>query len=630
MIADDMEETAPSNEQNIVPRLIREPGQPLGRVASPIRQESTSARFHFWAPRDTLAEKTHLVYTSSTISGRPIEFYGVVDEVYRRSRKRSMDEEVDTYDGEIDYEPPFGLEGVTFAEVTILRTDPPFLTPPLEQSLVCLAGPDDAARAYGYDAMVDRATGVEWGLPTGVLRNGGSASAGVALIDLRDLNGDQAGHLNVTGQAGHGTKSSFLLLVVRSLIDKAEHWDDGNPNRNPFSVRPIVFNVKGNDLMYIDAANSGLTDERRERWTEIGIQPRPFSQAEFYAPCRAGTHGVNRGEARVQRRVVPDRQTRPYYWTLSDVIRFGLWTYLFSDTAQQSETMMSLADHILGLIAENCTPDRDHPAGLQLRREGTPQSFAELSDWLRDALRNEDHAVRDHRIHAFATVRALLSRLNLVLGREGQPIFDHGLGYGQPLRVIDRQTSDPLVIDIAALPTELRRFVVAAVLDQVKEHQMGDRRVPGRVYFLLLDELGLYAPRGAHDPITRLIEHVAAQLRSQGIILLGAQQHASKVSETIFGNSETKAIGASSPVELESPTWSHLLTSAQKARALMLQPEEKMVLGSRGWMNVLVPFPAWAMKETEADLNSIQSTQGFGSNGTGNNGGSGFNLNLPN
>lgn len=630
MITDDTAELARSHEQDAVPELVREPGQPLGRVASPIRQESTSARFHFWVPRDTLAEKTHLVYTSSTISGRPIEYYGVVDEVYRRSRKRSMDEEVDTYDGEIDYEPPFGLEGVTFAEVTILRTDPPFLTPPLEQSLVRLAGPEDAARAYGYDAMVDPATGVEWGLPIGVLRNGGSASAGVARIDLRDLNGDQAGHLNVTGQAGHGTKSSFLLFVLRSVIDKAEHWDDGNPHRSPLSVRPIVFNVKGNDLMYIDAVNRGLTDERRQRWNEIGMQPRPFSEAEFCAPCRAGAHGVNRGEARVQRRVVPDRQTRPYYWTLSDVIRFGLWPYLFSDTAQQSETMMSLADHILGLIAEPCTPDREHPAGLQLRRAATPQSFAALSDWLRDALRRNDHDVRDHGIHTFATIRALLSRLNLVLGRDGQPIFDDGLGHGRPLQVVDRETSDPIVIDIATLPTELRRFVVAAVLDQVKEHQMGDRRIPGRVYFLLLDELGLYAPRGAHDPITRLIEHIAAQLRSQGIILLGAQQHASKVSETIFGNSETKAIGASSPVELESSTWSHLLTPAQKSRALMLQPEEKMVLGSRGWMNVLVPFPAWAMKESEADLTSIHSTHGWELNDTSNNGGSGFNLNLPN
>jgi hypothetical protein len=155
---------------------------------------------------------------------------------------------------------------------------------------------------------------------------------------------------------------------------------------------------------------------------------------------------------------------------------------------------------------------------------------------------------------------------------------------------------------------------------------MGRERVPGQVYFLVLDELGIYAPRGARDPITKLFEHVAAQLRSQGIILLGAQQQASVVSETIFGNSQFKVLGASSPVEIESPAWGRLLSGPQKARALMLRPEEKMVLLERGWMNVVVPFPAWAMKESEADLVAAPVAAGITANGSG---GDPFELNLP-
>jgi len=169
--------TSESSEEP-APHLVQEPGQSLGRVASPLRQESTSSRFHFWVPRDTLAEKTHLVYTECTVGGHTITYYGSVEEVYRRSRKRSMDEEVDTFDGEIDYEPPFGLEGVTFAEVSVIRTDPPFMTPPLEQSVVRLAGPVEAGLAYGYDTMEDPERNMEWRLPIGLLRNGGSAFAG--------------------------------------------------------------------------------------------------------------------------------------------------------------------------------------------------------------------------------------------------------------------------------------------------------------------------------------------------------------------------------------------------------------------------------------------------------------------
>jgi hypothetical protein len=595
---------------------------PIGRVASPLHAEATSVRCFFWVPDGTLVEKTQIVRTTSEIAGQTVTFYGVIEEVYRRSRRKSMDEEVDVFDGDIDFEPPFASEGVTYAEATILSSDPPYLTPPREQSVVYLGSREDAARAYGFDQMAEELHGVrtDWSLPVGLVRNGATRTVGVARIDLRDLIGERAGHLNVTGQAGRGTKSSFLLVLVRALTHAASALDSGVANRPPFSPRPVVFNVKGNDLMYIDLPNRLLTMEQRERWTdEMGIPAHPFAMARFVAPCRLTNGRLNQKEPRVARPVPPERMAKTYYWTLADVVRFGLWPYLFSDAAQTSETLMAMVDHVLGLIAEDVPAKGAHPAGLKLREpdKGTnslyrvPQSFKELRDWLKDALRDKDHAARDGGIHAFGTCRALLSRLGLVLDQEGRTIFFDGEGEGRPLdvtgddawtgkdeRSAKRPTSDPIVIDIADLPAELRRFVVAAVLDQIKTRQMA-QRPPGRTYFLVLDELGIYAPRGARDPITKLFEHVAAQLRSQGIILLGAQQHASQVSETIFGNSEFKVLGATSAVELESPTWNRLLTAAQKDRALKLRPEEKMVLTPRGWMNVVVPFPAWAMKESE-------------------------------
>lgn len=193
------------------------PGLPMGRVASPLNHESTTGRFYFWVPPGTLVEKTQLVVTRCEVAGRALTFYGVVEEVYRRSRQRNMDGEVDLYDADLTYEPPFRSDGVTFAETTILLTDPPLLTPPLERSDVLLAGIADARQAYGYDDMI--ADGADWSLAVGMLRNGGDGQLGPALLDLRDLCGERAGHLNVTGQAGRGTKSSFLLVVVRMLID---------------------------------------------------------------------------------------------------------------------------------------------------------------------------------------------------------------------------------------------------------------------------------------------------------------------------------------------------------------------------------------------------------------------------
>ncbi len=607
----DKNQTAPDPEG-------QSPKIPIGRVASPVRYESTSSRFYFWVERGKLPEKTQLVWTSSQVGSQLIRFYGVVEEIYRRSRLESIGEEMDVFDGDLSYEPPFKPEGVTFAEVTILEYDPPRFTPPLEQSLVYLSGSSEAELAYGFVNMQDtarilgREIVLDWRLPIGLLRNGGEETAGPAYIDVRDLNGDRAGHLNVTGQAGRGTKSSFLLIIVRSLLNFARQWDNGDPTRPSFSVRPIIFNVKGNDLMYIDMVNRHLDNAGSQQWHQLGIDPVPFMGASFYSPCEViGRGDANRGTPRVQRPIADgSRQTKTYYWTLADVIRFGLWPYLFSESAQQSETLASLVDHLQSLLSVPHTVDEEYPSGLALRQEqwvignqryAAPQTFQVLREFLQAALRDQNHPVRDGGIHTFATVRALLSRLGLVFSQEGRSIFDSSMGVGRPLRVIGNGTSDPQVIDIAGLSPELRRFVVAAVLDQIKDHQMGEDRQRGQVYFLVLDEMGLYAPRGAHDPITRLFEYVAAQLRSQGIILLSAQQQASDVSDTVFGNSHYKVLGATSPVELENSTWNRLLTPPQKTRAMMLQPDEKMILTHKGWMNVVVPFPAWAMKESEAD-----------------------------
>jgi hypothetical protein len=63
--------------------------------------------------------------------------------------------------------------------------------------------------------------------------------------------------------------------------------------------------------------------------------------------------------------------------------------------------------------------------------------------------------------------------------------------------------------------------------------QSSGNAVEGLRYLVTLDELNRFAPKGGKDPITEMIERVAAEMRSQGIILLGAQQEASRVSPRV-------------------------------------------------------------------------------------------------
>ena len=58
---------------------------PLGRVAAPQGQESTSGKFYFWIDRDKTVERTQIVTTRSTVGTHEVKFIGIVLEVYRRS-----------------------------------------------------------------------------------------------------------------------------------------------------------------------------------------------------------------------------------------------------------------------------------------------------------------------------------------------------------------------------------------------------------------------------------------------------------------------------------------------------------------------------------------------------------------
>jgi hypothetical protein len=160
------------------------------------------------------------------------------------------------------------------------------------------------------------------------------------------------------------------------------------------------------------------------------------------------------------------------------------------------------------------------------------------------------------------------------------------------------------VVDIQSLHDQsLQRFVVATIFRQVLEARTSPDAVPHLVYVIVLDELNRFAPKGATDAVTRLVERVVSEMRSQGIILFGAQQQASLVSPKVIENCSIRVLGRTGSLELSQPLWSFLSPSA-KRRAESLGPDEKLVyqVNFREPMHVRVPFPAWAMRRDEAGI----------------------------
>lgn len=558
----------------------------LGRVAAPPGHESTSGTFHFWIDRDQQVERTQLVTTSSMIGGQLVKFLGIVQEVYRCSRQRNMAEEAARYDSRSSESVPFDSEGVTYAEVTILRTIPVVYAPPQEESEVMLASEEEARQSYGLDE-------VEQLLNVGLIKNGGTRLAGMASIDIDYLLGKNGGHLNVNGIAGLGTKSSLLMLINWLLLREAEKQQRERPSDGDrLQVAPIVFNVKNYDLFHLDKPNKNFAKRREQYladWKAMGVEePRPFTKLLGFAPQMKDLDvPANVGRT--------DNLVLPYSWSLSDIIEHRLFRFLFSEDDIYDTNFGGL----VGEMEEFLTSETN--SGPKLRQgDDYPTTFDGLLNWFKD---NKKESFTDF---TQQTKGKLLRRLIYII-KEGDGVLRRNDERGRPLLIPNGGLDGPMVIDLYALnrTPSLQRFVVAAVLHQIVQHRTGNRS-GGLRFLITIDELNRFAPRGSSDPITEQINLVAAEMRSQGVILLGAQQQASLVSSKVIENAAIRAVGRSGALEMGAEVWKFLSPSARQAAA-QLQPEEKLLYQPtfREPMLTKIPYPPWALSQNEVDVSTV-------------------------
>jgi uncharacterized protein len=563
----------------------------IGRIGAPGDHEATSGEFFFWTKEDATVEKTQLVRVDATIGRKQVEVYGLVTEVFRRSRMRSMLEESDRFDASPGIEVPIESRGVTYAQVRVLAARPNRLAPPHEDSQVFGARDEHARIAYGIDAMGDP-------LVIGLIRNGGEQVAGTACIDLDYVLGTLGGHVNVTGIAGAGTKSSFLTIVLSQMLRRFDERRRLQPE-NPDSprARAVVINVKGFDLFHIGRYSANFTDEDVAEWKLMGWdEPRPL-ECDYFAPQDPATDlAIDTGAP---------TDVMPYSWTLADILLQDLFGYLFSDGDREDDNFQLLIQDVERLLVQDV---RDAANRVTRRlKPGAPQTFSDLFEWFRQGLedehggRNADWSWLTSRQHHPATLRRFFRRLRRAVNESGGIFRMDGSG-SHPLDITKFPVGRIVVVDIASLTDRhLQRFVVAALFKQAKDEATGGRAQRGMHHLFVLDELNRFAPRGHTDPITQLVEEVAGELRSRGVILLGAQQQASLVSARVVENASVRVIGRTGGHELEQSIFS-FLPSELKDYVEKQGPADKVVHepSFREPMMVRVPRAPWAMRGQEA------------------------------
>ena len=382
--------------------------------------------------------------------------------------------------------------------------------------------------------------------------------------------------------------------------------------------------MKGFDLFWLDRWSTKFTQDDLDTWQRMGVaSPDIFRSIAYYAPETSQRSGAPMP-------ITTERpgDVKPYSWSLKDIIDFGLFDLLFSEETRANDNIVTL----INWLSHRLSVGRTKAQSLEERLGGAPDArvaarrqltdslerafnskndlnggnpvvtFQHLLDYIEMKAQPESKDLDDDSLRSMSnsTIQALWRRLARVLGPTSGLLRRDDIE-GAPLSLATMQ-EDVSVIDIQSIhDAHLQRFVIAAALNQLVQWRSGPHAARHETFLVVIDELNRYAPRGASDAITKLFEYVASQMRSRGIILFGAQQQGSRVSDVVIENSQTRVLGRSGGQELADSIWRGFSEGDRKL-ALRLSPDEKVIVAPnfREALHVKVPRPPWAMRPEEA------------------------------
>jgi DNA helicase HerA-like ATPase len=559
----------------------------VGRVLG--SEHARTASFRVVVDDDEFLQLDDLVVVRTEVpKAGEVRTYGVVTEaeaVYEGAQYESDTHRI----AELGIMP---AQKVRTVQVAVTRVDPEIWVSVDPGEEVTRAVGDERVRALYADQM-------ERPLPVGLGRDGLPVH-----IDLDFFDGRKGGHMSIAGISGVATKTSFALFFLRVLTASPSIVGEGAAN-----LRVLVFNVKGEDLLWLDKPNKLFADaeDAAEGWSALGVEPSPFPSVRFWAPPRRGVSDL-----------VPDTGGRlegidVFAWTPREFIDLGLLEFCFTDAndarnqlpfirERVQQQLQRFAADVQGAPGAVVLRDpRDQPHGrwtdpvVAARGEPVITDLASMVDALETFL-DPDEGDPDlawtGRVQ-LSTVSAFLRRLHAASSRLG-----HLVRAGDSRR-IDRAAANVTVVAIQSLHEQAQRFVVGALLKEtfLQKEQTG-QRLPLSV--IVLDELNKYAPREGTSPLKDMLIDIAQRGRSLGVLLVGAQQTASRVASEVLENASIRVTGRLDAAEAERAEYGWMLPST-RARARLLKPGTMVISQPAVPVPLVVtfPFPPWATRKEE-------------------------------
>jgi uncharacterized protein len=538
--------------------------EPVGRVLG----TDDATPLDFWV---ALAENQYLqlddvVVCDRHVPGRDerVSMSGVVAQVRARHEGARFDSDVFLIEDGV-----LPAEVVEAAQVLTTRVDPEVFVPPLPGAEVRRATLDERDRALSFDGMARK-------LPIGIGRDGAPLYANLEFIE-----GTRGAHVNISGISGVATKTTYATFLLYSLFNSGALEASHN-------ARALIFNVKGEDLLFLDHENAKLDTVQRDRYRGLGLTPGPFGQVMVFAPVRAGDQN---GVPDVARR---DHGVQAFWWTLAEFCHDELLPFVFADSEDERHQYTTVIHQVTRRLH-----DADVIDDGAVRIDGeTLRNYRDLVEFVEAKVTSDDDVERRYwagpnpigTINAF--VRRLVSSVPRLerLVRADLPVRDRA-------HSIATSAAQVTVVDLHNIPDRAQRFVVGVTLRREFEaKERTGQRVP--LLFVVLDELNKYAPREGTSPIKEILLEVAERATALGIVLIGAQQTA--------------------PAEAARPEYGFLPAAHQK-RATIAKPGTMFVMQPEIPIPLVVefPFPAWATRPDEVGAPSLEAQLAANGNGNG-------------
>ena len=518
-----------------------------------------------------------------TPNGETLKLFGMVDMIRARHQGSVFDSDV------IEADHGLPVELSITAHVKVTRLLPEYYYPPIPGDSVRVVTGEEYAQALFMDKM-------ERKFPIGLSLSGKEIVYG----NLDFLTGRKGAHVNISGISGIATKTTYTTFLMYSLLRCGALPD-------PANTHAIIFNVKGEDLLFLDKRNKDLTIEDEAQYAQLGLSAEPFDSVQFFVPPAANRQGPLIPKVAARR---PDEVT-PYFWTVRSFCHEGLLRYLFTEVGEDASLLSTLVYQVESRLKEAAdeAEKRGPGPGIFLRTakkgkdDDEENNEAPAEQEIRDFLTlvKALEVIASSTNQASGTVNAFMRRLYGAQEKVAYLIRDPG-DADPAQHTINWRNKQVTVVSITDLYEVGKSFVVGSVLQQIQEEKEATGAA-GPLCFIIVDELNRYAPRDGWSPIRERLLEIAERGRSSGTILIGAQQTASEVERRIVANPAFRIVGRLDAAEAERAEYG-FLTPTLRERAKILT-SGRMIVSQPDIptpVPVCFPKPAWATREEEQEL----------------------------